>query len=75
MLISFQAVPFSPLPVLWLSCLVFLFPDLLVDVHFPKVKVTLTEGCRSCRGFMSLARVWDGFQMLELHAAFFLLYS
>lgn len=40
-----------------------------MDVRIPKTKLTLTEGCHSCQGFLSLTvsgRDSDVFQMLEL---------
>lgn len=50
--ISFPAVPFFPLSVHWLSCLY--IPDFLMDAHFPKAELTLTESCRSCQRLLSL---------------------
>lgn len=50
--ISFPAVPFCPLSVHWLSCLCIC--NFLMDAHFPKAELTLTESCHSCQILLSL---------------------
>lgn len=50
--ISFPAVPFFPLSVHQLSRLC--IRNFLMDAHFPKAELTLTESCHSCQRLLSL---------------------